>query len=153
MRQLMLYEIRSNLQNFIENGSGHCPEPVAGHFVFLKTHPPKCRKNAVVAHRPFGCPRTGKYIAASAGQGMQFPQDFNGLARQGNQMRLTGFHFLGRDIPFRHVKVDFHPFRLAKLARAHEKERSQAQGRTWSQKNPDSRQSPAASLQPFPGQL
>ena len=126
MSQLMFYEIRANLQHFVKDGSRHCPESMAGHFVLFKTHSPQGRKNAVVAHRPFRCPRAWEYIPAGAGQGIQFPQDFNGLACQRNQMRLPGLHFLGRNIPFRRIKIDFRPFRLAKLARTHEKERSKA---------------------------
>ena len=39
--QLMLYKLRTYLQDFIKDGTGHCPESVPGHFVFFKTHSPQ----------------------------------------------------------------------------------------------------------------
>lgn len=50
--KLMLDKVGPNLQDFIQDGPGHGPEPVAAHFVLGKTHAPESGKHGIVAHRP-----------------------------------------------------------------------------------------------------
>ena len=55
MGKLVFDDLRADVENFVENGSGHCPEPMAGHLCFgVVAEAPQCRVDGVVGHWPGG---------------------------------------------------------------------------------------------------
>lgn len=64
--------------------------------------------------------RKPKQKASAPGLRMKLIQDFQSLARQGNDVRLFHFHAFGGNAPFGIFKIDLFPFGLAEFVGAHE---------------------------------
>lgn len=75
----MLDEIRADLEDFIEDRSGRCPESVCGCFLLCKAKPAESGIQGIVLHTAQRGSMAGEEISAIPGEGLQFFQDGNGL--------------------------------------------------------------------------
>src|SRR5271157_1549769 len=90
MSKLVLDEIGADAQHFVKNRPCHRPEAVPAHFILVDSHASHRGENGVVAHRSSVTPRAWKDKASVASEGVQFEQDFHGLAGEWNNVWSIG---------------------------------------------------------------
>src|SRR5438477_4950849 len=88
-------------------------------FVALESKSTKGGVHCVVADRPICRSNRREDKRAFIGERSQFPQQFNYLFRERNEVLLSHFHALCRYPPKGSVEVELVPSRQAQFARAH----------------------------------
>ena len=79
MGQLVFDQVVLKFQLFIQQGAGHGPEAVGGHFFFAEIHFSEDSIQGVVAQGPFAGAFTGKNIAAASEQFLLQPAFASGF--------------------------------------------------------------------------
>jgi hypothetical protein len=81
MGKLCFDQLRPDMEDFIKNGSRHCPEAVPRHVLVVISESPQCDVDSVLAHRSRRRSDRGENIFPVAGERVYFPEYFKGLFR------------------------------------------------------------------------